>query len=175
MSQRSLTLRTISVDVLTASYRICGITEVSNTGIMGAINDTTSRFMELREATMARIHMPNKLVKEVPLLRLVKNQIHMMCLERRRDIGPQALARGGFSRIEKYHVEITDSIFEYQGVLEWPGRFDFSAVMAEGTRDFVPLYDVRIRAIMLPNVKIKSPGILFNRKRVDTLSISEKS
>ncbi|MBS1249834.1 MAG: hypothetical protein MAG431_01419 [Chloroflexi bacterium] len=54
MSQRSLTLRTISVDVLTASYRICGITEVSNTGIMGAINDTTSRFMELREATMAR-------------------------------------------------------------------------------------------------------------------------
>ncbi len=119
--------------------------------------------------------MPDKLVKEIPLLRLVKSRIHMVCLDRRRDIGPQALARGGFARIQKYHVEITDPIYEYQGVLEWAGRFDFSTVMVEGTREFVPLYDARIRAVMLPNVKIKPPALLFNRKLVDTLSISKQS
>ena len=165
----------VSVDILTASYRICGAIEVTSTGLTGVLNDTTSGFMELREVTMARIHMPDKLVREIPSLLLVKDQIHMACLERRQDIGPQALARGGFAHIQNYQVEITNPVYEYQGVLEWAGRFDFSAVMAEGTRDFVPLYDARVRAVMLPNVKIKSPGLLFNRKQVDTLSISIQS
>ncbi|OQY26904.1 MAG: hypothetical protein B6I38_10750, partial [Anaerolineaceae bacterium 4572_5.1] len=168
MAKRSLTLRTISLTVLTASYRICGAIEVTNTGVTGLVNDPTSKFMELRDVTMARIHMPEKLVREEPLLRLVKNQMHMICLGRRQDIGPQALARGGFSRIEKYDVEITDSAYEYRGILEWAGRFDFSTVMAEGIRNFVPVYDARIRGVMLPNMKIKSPAILFNRNKIDT-------
>ena len=175
MSNRSLTVRPISINVLTASYRICGITDVTNTGLMGLVNDATSGFMELRQASMARIHMPDKLVKKIASIRLVKKRIHAICLENRRDIGPQALARGGFERIKKYHVEITNPIYEYQGFLEWSGRFDFSTIMVEGNRDFVPLYESRVRAVMLPNVKLKSPAILFNRELVDSLCITKKS
>lgn len=115
--------------------------------------------------------MPDKLVNQVGILRLVKAQIHIIGLERRKDIGPQALARGGFERIQDYQISVTDSTYEYEGTLEWPGRFDFSAVMSEGTRNFIPLYDVRVRGVLLPNMKIKSPAMLFNRGKVDTLSI----
>ena len=83
MASHSLTRRQISIDVLTASYRICGLIDVTNTGITGAINDDTSSFVEIEQVTMARVHMPDKLVKEVASLRLVKDQIYMICLQRR--------------------------------------------------------------------------------------------
>jgi len=139
------------------------------------MNDDTSGFLKIQHVTMARVHMPDKLVKEVDVLRLVKDQIHMICLQRRQDVGPQALARGGFERVQNYNIEVTTSTYEYEGVLEWAGRFDFSTVMAEGTRDFVPLYEARIRAVMLPNVKIKSPVVLFNRKQVATLLAAQQT
>ncbi|MEA2007760.1 MAG: hypothetical protein U9O54_01450 [Chloroflexota bacterium] len=125
--------------------------------------------MKIKNVTMARIHMPDKLVKEVDTLRLVKDQIHLICLQRRQDVGPQALARGGFDRVQNYDIEITTPAYEYEGMLEWAGRFDFSTVMVEGIRNFVPIYDARIRAVLFPNVKIKSPAVLFNRKQVATL------
>lgn len=175
MTPNSLTRRIISVDILTASYRICGDIEVSNTGVMGAMNDDTSRFIEVKQATLARVHMPDKLVKEASSIRLVKEHIHLICLKRRQDVGPQSLARGGFASPLKYRIEITNPTYEYIGEIEWVGRFDFSSVMVEGTREFVPMYNARIRAVMLPNVKIKSPAILFNRQMVSSLIASPKT
>ncbi len=47
--------------------------------------------------------------------------------------------------------------------------------MVEGVRDFVPLYDATLTAILIPQLRIESPAILFNRKQVDLLGlISEK-
>ena len=42
-------------------------------------------------------------------------------------------------------------------------------------RDFVPLYNATLTAILIPQLRIESPAILFNRKQVDLLAvISEK-
>ena len=175
MSPSSLTTRTITVDFLTASYRICGLVEITSNGLQGVLNDATSDFLKLREVTMARIHIPSELVREVPTLMLVKEHIHMACLQKRQDMGPPALARGGYERIQKYFIGITNPIYECQGVLEWAGRFDFSTVMAGSTRNFIPFIDTRIQAVMLPNVKMKSPGVLFNKRQIDSLTISKPS
>jgi hypothetical protein len=164
----------ISCDFLTSSYRIVGKTMVSNTGLMGVMNDSTSAFMEILDAKMARVHMPTKLVDHFEVIRVVKPQVLAVCLTRREDIGPQALARGGYVRLTEYPVRIATQVYELEGTLEWAGRFEFSTIMVEGTREFVPIYNGSLTAILIPSFKIESQAFLFNRHHVDLLALKSQ-
>jgi hypothetical protein len=175
MPDTSTSHRQLSADFLTPSYRVVGKMMVPSTGIIGMLNDTTTSFMEVMDAKLARIHMPTKLAGEYPVIDLVKNNIFAVCLTRREDVGPQALARGGYQNLVKYKIRVTTQVYELEGTLEWTGRFDFATVMVEGIRDFVPLYNASLTAILIPQLKIDSPAILFNRRQVDLLAlIAEK-
>jgi hypothetical protein len=166
------TQRVIPADFYTPSYRIVGKVMVPNTGLMGLINDQMNSFMEIVDARLARVHMPSKLVDHYEVVRIVKSQIFAIALTRREDIGPQALARGGYVRLTEYPVRIATPVYELQGTLEWAGRFDFSTVMIEGIRDFVPIYDARLTAVLIPALKVESPAVLFNRRQVDLLALN---
>jgi hypothetical protein len=172
MSETSSTHRMISADFLTPSYRLVGEMMVPTTGVVGMMNDTTTSFMEVLDAKLARLHMPTKLVGEYKVVDLVKNNVFAVCLTRREDVGPQALARGGYQNLIKYPIRVTTQVYELEGTFEWTGRFDFATVMVEGTRDFIPLYNATLRAILIPLLKIESPAILFNRKQVDILALA---
>jgi hypothetical protein len=165
------TQRLINADFLTSSYRVVGKIMVPNTGLMGLMNDGTSSFMEILDAKMARLHMPTKLVDHYEVIRLVKSQVVAVCVSRREDIGPQALARGGYVRLVEYPIRVATQIYELNGTLEWAGRFDFSTIMVEGTREFVPLYNAVATAILIPAFKIESDAALFNRSQVDLLAL----
>lgn len=170
-----VTHRQLPADFLTPSYRVVGKMMAPNTGVIGMLNDRTTSFMEVVDAKLARIHMPTKLVAEYNLVDLVKKNIFAVCLTRREDVGPQALARGGYQNLVNYSIRVTSEVYEVEGTLEWAGRFDFATVMVEGTRDFVPLYNATITAILIPQFRIESPAILFNRKYVDLLAmVTEK-
>jgi hypothetical protein len=161
----------IAADFLTPGYRIVGHIMVPRTGLMGLMNDVTTNFMEVLDAKLARLHMPTKLVGEYELIDLVKANIFAICLPHREDVGPQALARSGYQNLVKYPIRVTTLFYELEGTLEWAGRFDFSTVMVEGTRDFVPLFDTTLTAILIPSLRIESPAVLFNRKQVDILAL----
>lgn len=176
MHESNITQRLISADFLTPSYRVVGRVLIPNSGMTGLMNDTTNSFMEVLDAKLARLHMPTKLVGQYTMIDLVKPNVFAVCLTRREDVGPQGLARGGFKEIKKYSVRVTTPVYELQGTLEWAGRFDFATIMVEGIRDFVPLYDATLTAILIPQLKIESPALLFNRRHVDLLGmLSEKT
>ena len=170
----SVTHRVVSADFFTPSYRIVGKVMVPNTGLMGLINDTTHSFMEILDARLARAHMPSKLVDHYEVVRVVKSQIFAIALTRREDMGPQALARGGYVRLNEYMVRITTPVYELMGTLEWAGRFEFSTIMIEGSREFVPIYNAMITAILIPSLKVESPAVLFNRRQVDLLALNSQ-
>ncbi len=170
MIEESVTHRVLPADFLTCSYRVVGRVPVSNTGMTGLMNDSTHSFMEVLDAKLARVHMPTKLVGEYNVIDLVKPNIFAVCLTRREDIGPQGLARGGYKSLTQFPIHITTSVFELDGTLEWAGRFDFATIMVEGTRDFVPLYDTILTSILIPQLRIESPAMLFNRRHVDLLA-----
>jgi len=170
----SVTHRVVSADFFTPSYRIVGKAMVPNTGLMGLMTDTTNSFMEILDARLARVHMPSKLVDHYEVVRIVKSQIFAVALNRREDLGPQALARGGYVRLNEYPVRITTPVYEMIGNLEWAGRFEFSTIMIEGSRDFVPIYNSMLTAILIPSLKVESQAAMFNRRQVDLLALSSQ-
>jgi hypothetical protein len=175
MPESNVTHRLLPADFLTQSYRVVGKIMAPNTGVIGMLNDPTTSFMEVLEAKLARIYMPTKLVGEYKMVDLVKSNLFAVCLSRREDIGPQALARGGYKKLNEYTIRLTSQVYELEGKMEWAGRFDFATIMVEGVRDFVPIYDAALTAIMSPQLRIESPAVLFNRKQVDLLGlVSEK-
>lgn len=165
------THRFLPADILTSSFRVVGKVTVSTNGVMGLMNDPTHSYMEVMDARLARIHMPTKLVDHYEVIRLFKRQVFAIALARREDLGPQAVVRGGFGTVTEYPVRLTTQVYEIEGKVEYPGRFDFSALMAEGTRDFVPIFDATLTAVLIPTLRVESPGMLFNRTQVDILAL----
>jgi hypothetical protein len=165
------TYRFVPADVLTSGYRAVGKIMASNTGVMGVVNDTTHSVMELHDTRLARLHMPTKLVDHFEIVRMLKMHVYAMCLARREDLGPQALVRGGYSNMNEYGVRITTQMFEVEGTVEVSGRFDFSSLVGEGTRQFIPIFNATLTAILIPNLRVESPGMLINRSQIDMLAL----
>lgn len=167
-SQR--TYRFLPADVYIAGFRVVGKVMVSTNGIMGVFNDSTKSHIEIHDARMARIHMPTKLVDHYEIVRLVKAQVNVVCAARREDLGPTGIVRGGYSNVTELQARIATNVFEIEGKLQVAGRFDFVTLTSDKTRNFIPMFEATLTAILLPNLKVESPGILFNREKIDMLA-----
>jgi hypothetical protein len=165
------TNRFVPADILTAGYRIVGKIMVSSTGAMGLLNDTTRSALEVHDARLARLHMPTKLVDHFELTRMMKVHVYAVCMTRREDLGPQALVRGGYASVVEYPIRITSQMFEIEGILELPGRFEFTGLITDGTRDFIPIFNATVTGILIPNLRIESGGMLINRRQIDLIAL----
>ena len=165
------TYRFLLADILTSGYRVVGKIMATNNGAMGMLNDSTHSAMEVNDARMARLHMPTKLVDHFELVRMLKKSVHAVCLPRREDLGPQAIVRGGFANVVEYPVRIATTMFEVEGTMELPGRFDFTSIMADGSRDFLSVFNATLTAILIPSLRVESSGILVNRRMVDLMAL----
>jgi hypothetical protein len=165
------TYRFVPADIYTSGYRVVGKVMVANTGVIGLMNDSTNSAMEVHDARLAKIHMPTKLVDHFDMVRMVKKRVMVMCLSRREDLGPAALVRGGYGTITDYPARFTGQVYEVEGKLELPGRFDFQGLMFEGIRHFIPVFDAVLTAILIPNLRVESPGMLFNRDEADVVAL----
>jgi len=169
--EKSRTYRYIPVDIYTSGYRVVGKVMVTNSGVIGVMNDSTNSTLEVHDARLAKVHMPTKLVDQFDLVRMVKKRVVAICLSRVEDLGPKSLTRGGFGSTAQYPVRITTQVFEVEGTLEVTGRFDFQGLMYEGTREFIAAYDATLTAVLIPNVRVESPAILINRHHADIVAL----
>jgi hypothetical protein len=144
---------------------------VSTNGIMGVLNDINKSHLEVHDARLARVHMPTKLVDHFEVVRLVKTQVFAICAARREDLGPSGIQRGGYSNISALPARLTTQVYEIEGKIEVAGRFDFASLIADKTRNFIPMYEATLTAILIPNIKAESPGVLINREKVDILAL----
>jgi len=165
------TYRFLPADVYTSGYRVVGKVMVSTNGIMGVLNDITKSHLELHDARLARIHMPTKLVDHFEVVRLVKGQIFAICAARREDLGPSGFQRGGYTSISAMPARLTTQVYEVEGKIEVAGRFDFAVMIADKARNFVPIYEAVLTAILIPNLKAESPAVLINREKIDILAL----
>src|SRR5688572_3025754 len=165
------TSRFLAADIFTSGYRVVGKIAVTSHGAMGMMNDPTHSALDVTDSRMARLLMPTKLVDHFEIVRMMKRQIHAICLSRHEDLGPHAIVRGGYMNVMEYSIRITTQMFEVEGIMELPGRFDFTSLISEGSRDFIPVFNATLTAILFPNLRVESAGVLINRRMVDIMAL----
>lgn len=159
----------ISAEIYTTSHRILCRLNPGPTGLFSYLSIPTRSTVEVEGAHLTRLHQTGKMVARYNTLWLAKREVVAILLSGRGELGPTAGARGGYLTTVSHRVHIMLGGYELQGSVETSGKFDFDALMFEGTNIFVPLYEAELTAILFPNVRAASPVLLFNREMVDAI------
>ena len=169
------TQRLIPVEILTSSRYIFGQIKVIQSGLVGMLTDTTNSILEINEASIAPVYKPSSVMNYTPQLYMVRSEICAVCLNKREYMGTQGLMKSGYQRLFPYLVQIITRMYQLTGTLEWSGRFEFSALITEGTSNFIIIYDSKLTSPLYPEIKIESPVTLLNRNFLESLIVSKKS
>lgn len=167
--------RLIPAEILTSSHYIFGQIKVIQSGLLGMLTDTTSSFLEINDASIAPIQKPSSVMNYASQLYMVRSEVAAVCLSKREYMGLQGVMKGGFQRLFPYPVQITTRTYEIKGTLEWSGRFEFSALITEGTSNFFIIYDATLTAPLYPELKLETPIILLNRGFLESMIVNKKS
>ena len=170
-----LITRNIPAEFLTTNHYVFGQIKATNTGLMGVLCDTNYSFVEINDASMARIVKPDKIIDYAPVMWIVKTKLAAVVLNKPDYVGSASLVRGGFVRYSQYPVRVTTPVYEISGTLEWSGRLDFSVVIGEGSNAFLILYDAVVSASLFPALHLECPAVLLNRRAVDSMVYQRKT
>lgn len=170
-----ITNRLVPAEILTSSHYIFGQIRVIQSGLLGMLTDTTNSHIEINDASIAPIHKPSSVMNYTPQLYLVRSEVAAVCLGKREYMGLQGVMKGGFQRLFPYTVQISTRTYDITGTIEWSGRFEFSALITEGTSNFFIVYDATLTAPLFPELKIESPVAIVNRTFLETLILNKKS
>ena len=167
--------RLIPAEILTSSHYIFGQIKVIQSGLVGMLTDMTTSYIEVDEASLAPIHKPSSVMNYAPQLYMVRSEIAAVSLRKREYMGLQGVMKGGFQRLIPYPVQISTRTYDITGTLEWSGRFEFSALITEGTSFFIIVYDAVLTAPLFPDIRLESPVMVINRSFLETLVINKKT
>ena len=165
--------RLIPAEILTSSHYIFGQIKVIQSGLVGMLTDTTTSYIEVNEASIAPVHKPASVVNYTTQLYMVRSEIAAVSLRKRDYMGLQGVLKSGYQRLIPYQVQISTRNYDLTATLEWSGRFEFSALITEGTSHFIILYDVTLTAPLYPDLKIEAPVMLLNRAFLETLIVNK--
>ena len=166
--------RLIPAEILTSSHYIFGQIKVIQSGLVGMLTDTTNSFLEVNEASIAPIFKPSSVMNYATQLFMVRSEIAAVCLSKRDYMGLQGVMKSGYQRLVPYPVQISTRTYDITGTVEWSGRFEFSALISEGTSNFFMVYDGVITAPLYPELKIEAPVIIVNRSYLEMLIVTKK-
>jgi hypothetical protein len=161
----------VSCSLITQNYRVNGKVSVTAAGLVGLANDTNSSFIELEDASLVRLHRPQEIVAQFNVWNMVKARIIAILCERTADLGRISIARAGFQRQISYRVWGSVHGFEVFGILECPGKFDFSSQIFQGGNLFGSLFNATLIPVFFPQLVTRSPAILYNRQMVEGMGV----
>jgi hypothetical protein len=169
-----VTNRLIPAEILTSSHYIFGQIKVMQSGLLGILTDTTNSHLEINDASIAPIQKPSSVTNYTPQLYMVRSEVAAVCLSKREYMGLQGVMKGGFQRLIPYAAQMSTRTYDIIGTIEWSGRFEFSALITEGTSNFFVAYDAILTAPLYPEFKIESPVCIINRSFLETLILNKK-
>ncbi|MGD8632924.1 MAG: hypothetical protein PVF85_05090 [Anaerolineales bacterium] len=161
----------IQVQVVTKTHWISGDVGVSPQGLFSQMNLPTESSIEIESGEISPLHRVNQSAEKFSKMWFVKQEVLAVLVDSRTGLGPSHVLRAGYTKPFPHMVRIILEGFELIGEIQTGGRFDFSSFIFEGESTFLPLYGARVQAILFPSAFAESPAILFNRKRVEGLSL----
>lgn len=161
----------LQVQVITKTHWIRGEIGVGAQGLFSQMNLPTESSVEIDSGQISPLHRVNQAAEKFSKMWFVKKEILAVLVDSRTGLGPPHVVRAGYTKPFPHMVRIVTEGFELIGEIQTGGRFDFSSFIFEGESTYLPLYGARVQAILFPAAFAEAPAILFNRKRVEGLSL----
>ncbi len=165
---------TINVDCFFDTHRISGRTTMGGNGMLGLLNDNNTSLIEMENAYVSRLQSPTKIEAHFDRLSLNKANLTLVILNRREDLGPVGLARGGYSQVVAVPVLMTTAAFEMRGTVEVLGKLDAGALLTTGAATFMPMYKATLTVLSYPEPPFTGEALALNRARVEALAAIPK-
>ena len=160
----------VSVEFLTDTHRLTGRVPVGSGGLIAALNDPMRSLIEIEDVYYSRLQHPAKLMAHYEAASLNKAGVTLVVLHRREDLGPQGLARGGYTRVEAIPVLVTTPQFELTGAVEVVKQFDPAELLFGGSARFLALYGACAIPAQFPDSSYTGGVILVNRQQVTLMA-----
>lgn len=160
----------INIDIFTETHRISGRTTVSANGMLGLLNDNNTSLVEVENAYLSRLQNPAKLEAHFDRIALNKANLTLIILNRREDLGPVGLTRGGYSQVLSIPVLMTTSAFEVRCAVEVVHKLDASALLTGGTAKYMAAYKASLTAVAYPETPFTGEAIAINRGLIEALA-----
>jgi hypothetical protein len=160
----------VNADLLTPGFRVSCKVNVGPSGLIGLLNDVNTSLIDLEDAYYSRLTQPAKIVSHLDTAHLAKNNLTLVVLSRREDLGPQGLARGGYSRLLPVPVLITTATFEIQGSIDVVTKFDPAQLLMGGTGRFLNVYNASALMAASPETVFSGAVILVSRTAVEMVA-----
>ena len=160
----------INVDFFSDTHRISGRTTVSANGMLGVLNDSNTSLIEVENAYLSRLQSPAKIEAHFDRISLNKANVALVILNRREDLGPVGLARGGYSQVLSVPVLLTTAAFEIRCVIEVLHKLDASVLLTGGTARYMPIYKASLTALAYTETPFTGEAVALNRNLVEALA-----
>jgi hypothetical protein len=165
------TRKSIEVDVITSSHWATGVIYPEARGLFSHMNMPTESAIEIEAGELTTLFKRSQSAESFGRMWLVKREIVAILVGNRAGLGPSNVLQAGYTKPFPHSVQVLLEGYELYGKIHSVGRFDFSKVIFEGDSLFTPLYDARIQSILFPKTQADAPALLFNRKRVQGLTL----
>ena len=165
------TRKSVEVDVITSSHWISGLIYPGARGLFSHMNMPTESSIEIESGELSTLFKHSQSAESFSRIWIVKREIVAMLVDNRVGLGPTSVVRAGYTKPFPHSVRVLLEGFELYGKIHSAGRFEFGTIIFEGESPFTPLYDARIQSILFPKAQADAPALIFNRKRVQALTV----
>ncbi len=159
-----------NVDFITDTHRLSGRVQVGSPGLIGVLNDPLHSLIEAEDVYLSRLQQAAKILAHFETASLNKASIALVVLVRREDLGPQGIARGGYTRVEAVAVTVTTAQFEITGRVEVLTKFEAADLLVGGSARFLPVYAASAVPTQFPETAYTGGVILINRQMVTLIA-----
>lgn len=158
----------INLDLFTDAYRVTGRAMVGTGGIHAELGNPNSKFLDLKDAYISRIHEPGVIVANYKTASFRKENINFIVLQDRREgipVGTQH-GRSVYTRGRHIPVFLTVPSFEIQGEAIHEGKATAREILVQSMGKFQLVFAAEASASSAPEISYSGDLILVQKERI---------
>ncbi|MCA9924802.1 MAG: hypothetical protein KC419_09530 [Anaerolineales bacterium] len=163
----------ISLDLFTDSYRVTGRAMVGVGGIHSELSNPNSKFLELNDAYISRIHEPGEIIANYKTAAFLKENLNFIVLQDRRDGVPVGTQHGRsvFTRGRPIAAFLTLPSFEIKGEIIYEGKAAPKDILVQSMGNYQPIFSAKASASLFPDISYSGDLILVHKNRIGIFAL----
>jgi hypothetical protein len=158
----------VNLDLFTDAYRVTGRAAIGVGGIHAELGNPNSKYLELQDAYISRIHEPGVIVVNYQVAAFRKDNINFIVLQDRRDGIPVGTQHGRsiFTRGRSIPIFLTVPSFEIVGQAMHEGKLSAREILVQSMGSFQLVFAAKASASVYPTISYSGDLILVHKDRI---------